>query len=296
MRFGIVPLEFKPIVEQIVVDGIADFSRFSISSLIRLALQIEHISVIEVTMDIEHVIPGSLTQQSIEKMVKLKEELKHAYTVHLPLWSIEPSTFNEHVRKGSVESTVKSIELVEPLHPEVYVFHATGALAAEFSRLKLPKSMVKLISGYMASYAAKSIEEVLARTEIDPRKVAIENVEFPFEITRDLVDQYNTSICFDTGHLLTRYSGDESVLEFYKRHRDRIVEIHLHDGSYEKLGDSIVHRDHMALGRGSMPVREFLRELVKERFNGPTVFELTATEAKESLERIRTVVPEALKR
>jgi sugar phosphate isomerase/epimerase len=147
----------------------------------------------------------------------------------------------------------------------------------------------------MASCAAKSIEEILARTEINPRKVAIENVEFPFEVTRDLVDQYNTSICFDTGHLLTRYSGDESVLEFYKRHRDRIVEIHLHDGSYEKIGDNVVHRDHMALGRGAMPVREFLKELVKDRFNRPVVFELTAAEAKESLEKIRAVVPEALK-
>jgi len=45
-----------------------------------------------------------------------------------------------------------------------------------------------------------------------------------------------------------------------------------------------------------MPVREFLRELVRDRFNGPAMFELTAAEAKESLERIRTVVPEALKR
>ena len=296
MRFGITALEFRPILDQIVVDGVPDFSRFDITNLVRLALQIQHIKVIEVTADIEHVVPGSLTEQSIEKMVHLKEELKHAYTVHLPIWSLELSTFNEYARKAAVECTVKSIKLVEPLQPEVYVLHATGALAAEFSRLKFPRSMVQLICGYMASYAAKSIEEILAKTEIDPRKVAIENQEFPFQIARDLVDQYGTNICFDTGHLLTRYSGDESVLEFYKQHRDRIVEIHLHDGSYEKLGDDLVHKDHMALGRGAMPVREFLRELVNDKFNGPVVFELKAAEAKESLERIRAVVPEALKR
>ncbi len=121
-------------------------------------------------------------------------------------------------------------------------------------------------------------------------------MEFPFEITHELVEQYNTSICFDTGHLLTHYSGTESVIEFYRQHRDRIVEIHLHDGSYEKRDDVVVHRDHIPLGRGVMPVRDFLRELLKSKFNGPIIFELSNDEIKESLDYMRKVVPEVLAR
>lgn len=176
------------------------------------------------------------------------------------------------------------------------MLHTTGSLAAEFSRLTLAEDMVTLICHYMSIFAARSLEEILTRSEIDPRKIAVENVEFPFEITHELVEQYNTSICFDTGHLLTHYSGTESVIEFYRQHRDRIVEIHLHDGSYEKRDDVVVHRDHIPLGRGVMPVRDFLRELLKSKFNGPIIFELSNDEIKESLDYMRKVVPEVLAR
>jgi sugar phosphate isomerase/epimerase len=227
-------------------------------------------------------------------LTKVKDELGSAFTVHLPFYSLELASFNEHIREASVETVVKAIELAAPLEPESYVLHTTGSLAAEFSRLTLSRDMVTLICSYMSIFAARSLEEILTRSEIDPRKIAIENVEFPFEITHELVEQYGTSICFDTGHLLTHYSGTESVLDFYRQHRDRIIEIHLHDGSYEKRDDVVVHRDHIPLGRGVMPVRDFLKELLKSKFNGPIIFELSNDEVKESLDYIRKVVPEAL--
>ncbi|TFG10142.1 sugar phosphate isomerase/epimerase [Candidatus Thorarchaeota archaeon] len=294
MRYGIVPVEFRPAAERVVVDGVPDFSKFDILDIVKQAVNIEHISVIELTLDIEYIIPEALTPSRVDELAELKEELGHSYTAHLPLWSIEPASFNEYVRSGSVESVVHSIELVEPLEPEYYVLHSTGPLAAEFSNLDFPREMVMLICGLMAGFSARSVEEIIAKTEIDPKRLAIENIEFPFEITRELVDEYDTSICFDTGHLLTRYSGDESVSEFYHRHKDRIVELHLHDGSYHEHDGVAVHRDHIALGQGEMPVREFLLELVKDGFQGPLIFELTTPEVMESLAYIAEVVPEAL--
>ncbi|NWF94651.1 MAG: sugar phosphate isomerase/epimerase [Candidatus Thorarchaeota archaeon] len=292
MRFGIVPLEFGPAVERIVSGGVPDFSRFSVTDAVRDAMNMEHISVIELTMDIEHVIPGALTTTTIDALNLLRDELGCSFTAHLPLWSTEPSSFNEHIREASVESTVSSIKLAEPLEPETYVFHSTGALAAEFSRLNLPKNIRMLICGYMATHAARSIEEIVTRTEIDPRRLALENVEFPFEVTRLIVDEYNTSICFDTGHLLTHYSGTESVCDFYTANRDRIREIHLHDGSCREREGLVEHRDHIALGLGELPIREFFTKLLRDKYNGPLVFELTADEARASLEAIRSVVPE----
>ncbi|MHA1216718.1 MAG: cobamide remodeling phosphodiesterase CbiR [Candidatus Thorarchaeota archaeon] len=294
MRFGIVPLEFKPAAERIIVDGVPDFSRFNIIDAVRDAAKMQHIQVIEVTMDVEHVIPNALTPEVISQLVDLKDELGISYTAHLPLWSLELASFNEFVRQASVESIVSSIRLAEPLEPEAYVLHATGALAAEFSRLDMPVNMVMLICNLMSAIAARSLEDIITRSEINPRLLAVENVEFPFSLTRELVDEYDTSICFDTGHLLTRYSGDEPVVEFYRRHRDRIVELHLHDGSYAERDGAVIHRDHIALGEGEMPVREFLMELVRDSFNGPVVFELTATQAKQSLNLIETQVPEAI--
>ncbi|MHA1423408.1 MAG: hypothetical protein ACTSSD_15070 [Candidatus Thorarchaeota archaeon] len=43
---------------------------------------------------------------------------------------------------------------------------------------------------------------------------------------------------------------------------------------------------------GDSALREFLLELIKDKFEGPIIFELTKVEAQESLELIRKVVPE----
>ena len=288
------PLEFAPTVDRIIVDGVPDLSQFNIVEIVRDVLQMEHISVIEVSMDIAHIIPGSLTSKIITQLAELKDEFGRSYTVHLPLWSVELASFNEPVRKGSVESIVESIRLAEPLEPECYVLHSTGPLAAEFSKLDFSKAMVNVICMAMARFSARSVEEILTQTEIEPRQIAVENVEFPFEVTRSIIDEYDLSICFDTGHLLTKYSGDESVFEFYKEHKDRITELHLNDGTYREVEGVPIHEDHIALGTGELPVREFLEELLRDDFDGPMIFELTNEEVRQSLQLIEDLIPTAL--
>jgi sugar phosphate isomerase/epimerase len=113
---------------------------------------------------------------------------------------------------------------------------------------------------------------------------------------REVVDDLDTGICFDTAHLLAEMSGTESVMEFYETHKDRISEIHLQDAARDD-DEMAVQEDHVALGRGKMSdvvLREFLLELIKDKFNGPLIFELTRNEAIESLAHIRRVVPEVL--
>ena len=72
---------------------------------------------------------------SVEKLAALKAG-GLTYTVHLPLWSVEPSTPLTPVRQGSVEAVVQIIRATLPIEPEVYVLHATGALAAEFYNMR----------------------------------------------------------------------------------------------------------------------------------------------------------------
>ncbi|MFW9849365.1 MAG: cobamide remodeling phosphodiesterase CbiR [Candidatus Thorarchaeota archaeon] len=293
MRFGHTSLEFSRVANQIVSGRIPDFSKFNIVDHVKWSLEIEHISVVEISAEIQYIIPNSLSEAAIKDLVELKDELGHAYTVHLPLWSIELATFNEHIRKGGVKSIVEMIQRLEPIEPEVYVLHSTGPLATEFSQLKYPKPSVDMICMLMSGFSATSIEEILNQTEIDPTRIAIENLDFPFDVTRDVVDEYGTGICFDTGHLLSKQSGDETVHEFYYKHRDKIIELHLHDGRTSQLGER-GYVDHKPLGTEDMPVREFLLELLKDDFKGPIIFELTSDEVLASLRYIQEVVPEAL--
>lgn len=295
LRFGITAMEFQATAQQIIVDGVPDFSRLNPVEIIHECVQ-DGYSITELTLDAQHIIPTVFTPDSVSKLAELKDETGHSYTSHLPFWSIELASFNEHVRKGCIESIVESIELTKPLDPEAYVLHATGEIGNYVSSLNYGGSVVPLLCTILAGYAATSIEEIVSRTEIDPRKLAIENVEFPFDIMRPVIDDLDTSICFDTAHLLSEMSGTESIMDFYHTHKDRITEIHLQDGTITRYEGAIAREDHIALGRGIMGdlvLREFLLELIKDEFDGPIIFELTKAEAQESLELIRKVVPEA---
>ena len=295
LRFGITALEFQEVAGQVVIDGVPNFSRLDVVEIVRNTVA-EGYSVIEVSMDAKHIIPNSLTPESISRLVDLKDELGHTYTAHLPFWSVELATFNEHVRMGSVDTTIEAIELAKPLEPETYVLHASGDLAAGFSNMKYDSSLVQLIGTVLAGFAAASVEDIVSRTEINPRELAIENVDFPFAILRDVVYDLDTSICFDTAHLLAQMSGTESVMEFYATHKDRITEIHLQDAAKED-DDTVIQEDHVPLGRGIMGdkiLRDLLLNLEEDKFDGPLIFELNKDEARESLDHIRTVVPEAL--
>jgi len=294
LRFGITALEIKEIAGVVVIDGIPDFSRLNVSNLLRDAAS-QGWSLFELSLDVKHIIPNSITQKVINELIDLKEEIGLSYTVHLPFWSIELATFNENVRKGSVESIIDSIEITKALHPEYYVLHATGDLAAYFSSLPYNPDLVRLISTLLAGFAETSVDEIISRTEINPRQLAVENIEFPFDIMRNVIDDLDTNICFDTAHLLCRFSGSESIMDFYNTHKDKISEIHLLDATYTEYNGAAAHDDHITLGHGIMGesvLREFLLQLQKDNFGGPLIFELSKEEAAESLEHIRKVVPE----
>lgn len=290
LRFGIQPLQFIEVMDSIVKGGFVDFSKFDYPQFCKSVIK-GGFRVIELLLDIDYIIPGYLNEERIKRFMEMKEEEKITYTAHLPLWSIEPASPNEYIRRASVESLVHSIEVVKILEPECYVLHLTGALAAEFTRLSLPENYKELINRYMLSYAANSIEEILSKADIPSRKLALENVEFPFRLTREIVDDFDLSICFDTGHLLAGYSGKYSIMDFLRRHWDRIIEIHLHDGFYRKQNGIVVRKAHLPLGSGDLPVSEFIEYLNENAFKGPIVFELPFDKAKRSMEVIREKCP-----
>ncbi len=284
-------------MNRIVVDGVPDFSRFDIVEMVREGVE-AGFGIAELTTDVRFMVPGSLSENTIHRLASLKEELGHSYTVHLPLWSMEPAAFDENVRKACVKSNIEAIELTAPLAPEFYVLHATGDMAADFSRRPMGTHTRSLICMMLSAFSAQSVEEILTATEMDPLKLAIENIEFPFDITCEIAEEYGTSICFDTAHLITRMSGNESMMEFYNTHKRRIAEVHLQDGTYVEYDGAVARDDHVALGTGVMgdnALREFLEELLKDKFAGPVIFELSIEEAQASMEKIRDTVSSVIR-
>jgi sugar phosphate isomerase/epimerase len=183
-----------------------------------------------------------------------------------------------------------------PLEPEVYVLHAFGALASEFSRMKPLQTMRSLVLQLFVALAQRSVEELLKRTGLPPRRVAVETIEFPFDLTLDLAQTFDLSMCLDVGHVVAGYTTGVTLFEALERMLPRLAEVHLHDAYRREQPDGMVQvNDHLPLGAGEVPVGEVLDRLAEAGFFGPVILELTIEEAKASLEVIRALRPAYLR-
>jgi sugar phosphate isomerase/epimerase len=262
-----------------------------------LALQLfeQGFNPIEIGGDMMLFLPHTLAPATIERLAAFKAERGITYTVHLPLWSVEPASPLAPVREGSVRALVEGIRATRPLEPEFYVLHATGSLAAEFYHTNLPEVARAFLLRQFQDHARQSLQAILAETGLPSRQLAIETVEFPFDLTLELAEELDLSLCLDIGHVLVGFSGRVGLFEVLEQCLPRLGEIHLHDGPWQGPEGNIGYGlDHQPLGAGDLDVEHLLDRLAEAGFQGPLIFELTSEEALASLEVIRAIRPEVL--
>jgi sugar phosphate isomerase/epimerase len=296
MRFGIIAMQMQALLPrgnspQEMMSNLAGFDHASLV----WGIADQGFNLIELGGDLTLFFPQAYSPTAIEKLSQLKKEKGLSYTVHLPLWSVEPSTLLQPVRAGSAQALVDCIRATMPLEPESYVLHATGALAAEFYQMRIPEMGKALILRQFQANAGETIKQLVGETGIPNRKLAIETVEFPFELTLEIAEKLDVSICLDTGHVMVGFSGPVQLFDVLESVLPRLGEIHLHDGPWQGLERKIGYgKDHASLGTGDVDVARFLKRLDQAAYQGPIIFELTLPEAKQSLEYIRQVYPSAL--
>jgi len=116
MRFGIMAMQ----VDALIPSGLspqevlAHVAGFDHASLVR-RLASSGFTLVELGGDLNLFFPQAFTPQSIERLALLKQELGLSYTVHLPLWSVEPSTPLAPVRQGSTRAVIKVIQPQSPI-------------------------------------------------------------------------------------------------------------------------------------------------------------------------------------
>jgi sugar phosphate isomerase/epimerase len=292
MRFGIMTMQLEALVPQgvppeQVMNNIMSFNHAALAK----DLAAKGFNPIELGGDLGMFLPHAFNEQAIENLRALKTE-GMSYTVHLPLWSIEPSTPQSAVRKGSVEAVVQAVRATLPLEPEVYVFHATGALAAEFYNMKISEMARMLILQQFQNGARESLKAILAETGIPSRQLAIETIEFPLDLMLELAEELDLSICFDTGHVLAGFPGWTEFFDALEKCLPRIAEIHLHDSRRAPDGVRGYGEDHKPLGHGDLALGRLLDRLSEANFQGPLVFELKVDEAQASLAVVRAIRPD----
>ena len=292
MRFGIMSTQMNLLVPPALQAGnlMSHLASFGHADLVR-SISGRGFNLIELGGDLEMLLPHLYSESAIQELADLKSELGVAYTVHLPLWSVETSTPLNPVREGSIQAVIGHIHRVEPLEPEMYVLHATGALAAEFYRMKLTDLVKNFLLRQFQSGAHESVQKILSETGIPSRRIAIETIEFPFEMTLTLAEELDLSICLDTGHILAGFSGPVDLFDALEACLPRLGEIHLHDCPIQRDGKIGYGLDHQALGRGGLDIARLLEKLSKAGYAGPIIFELTLEQAEESLAVIQAIKP-----
>jgi sugar phosphate isomerase/epimerase len=296
MRFGIMDMQIGALVpsERSPREIAAHVTLFDHAELVR-KLASAGFETVELGGDMALFLPHAFSPPVVERLAALKEELGLAYTLHLPLWSVDPSTPLTPVREGSVQALVQSIHATRSLEPEFYVLHATGALAAEFYGMDLPYLVKLFLLRQFQGYARDSLRIILDETGVPSRSLAIETVAFPFDLTLELAQDLDLSICLDVGHVLVGFSGPVDLFDALEACLPRLGEIHLHDGPWQSPEQNIgMGKDHQALGMGDLDTGRLLDRLVEAGFSGPVIFELTVEEALTSLEVIRSLRPELL--
>jgi len=290
MQFGIMNMQLAALVppgSATVQSAMAHIMGFDHAGLVS-GLADQGFNPIELGGDLVLFFPGAYAPPSIERLAARKADKGLRYTVHLPLWSVEPSTPLGPVRQGSAQALIDCVRATLPLEPECYVLHATGALAAEFTQMRLPAEGKGLILKQFQTYAVESIRRLLGETGLPPRKLALETIEFPFDLTFEMAEMLDTSICLDTGHVLTGFSGPVALFDVLEQVLPRLGEIHLHDAPWQGEQHVIGYgKDHQPLGAGDLDTPRLLRRLRAARWNGPIVFELTVAQALQSLAVIR---------
>ncbi len=291
MRFGITPLEaesFKKIFNH-EMGGFINFSEVHFSDIILSVIKsgFQHC---EISLDLFEILPIEIDNEEEKRIKNLKKEFDITFSAHFPIYSVELSSPNKFIREASVQSCIDSFNKFKFLEPDidVFVIHPTGSFTASIGVLGLDSKASELVYQILTNYAIQSVKKIIKETKLPEQKIAIENIEYPFEKTIEIINKLKgTKLCIDTAHFLGGFSGDIDLIEITNKYLDITSEIHLQDYS-----DDYPSPDHVALGRGKDFPIEFLRIINKYNFKGPIVFELGYKQAIESLEFIKKHTPE----
>jgi len=292
MRFGIMAMQLEALVPQGIPaeQVMANIMAFDHAGLAR-GLYEKGFNPVELGGDLGMFLPHVFQPEAVRGLERARAE-GLSYTLHLPLWSVEPSTPLAPVRKGSVEAIIEAILATRAIEPEVYVLHATGALAAEFYNMKISEVARGLILRQFQNGARESIRAILSATGLPSRWLAVETVEFPLDLTLELAEELDLSVCLDTGHVLAGFPGWFDLFEVLEQVLPRLAEVHLHDSRRMPEGRRGYGEDHTPLGRGDLDLGRLLDRLAEAGFTGPLVFELNVDEALESLNVVKSVRPQ----
>ncbi len=205
---------------------------------------------------IELFLPSRVNTAEIQEVKELldKNDIK-VLSVHPPLRFFTQTTLSE---------LSELFEIALLLSAKVIVLHIQQAGFQIFSE-KYIAGIQELQNKYRIKIGVENRER-LAGSRLKPHSWD----EYKFA---DLMKKNNLNITLDTTHLA---QAGGNIINFFKNNKERIVNIHLSDYKAHFLHTTIlpVHDRHLPLGKGNLPIVEFLNTLRKEKYQGMVTLEV----------------------
>jgi sugar phosphate isomerase/epimerase len=225
---------------------------------------------VEMTLDLALLYPQVFNADYYRQVADLQQQKGFACSVHLPFLWLDLASLNEAIRKASVESVLKALELIQPIEVQACVLHLWGSVTQTVGSVSQDSEQLRDVMAVLARQAQRSLEEIVPHYEA--RELCIETLERPdFSFALPIIENLDTGICLDVGHLL--WQGGEE-LAFLEEHWSRIGVIHLHDALVSEQAGRKIVLDHLPLGRGQLDYEKFLAQLEHRGFEGIIVLEL----------------------
>jgi sugar phosphate isomerase/epimerase len=190
----------------------------------------------------------------IDELAGLADDFGLKYNVHLPT-DVSISDPNPAKQRHAVETTIRVMELVNPLAPSVLTLHVP------YHEDSLEAHHVKIWQDRVYG----NLEKIRSSNR-HKHTISIETLDYPFEIMEDIVFDLDLTICLDLGHLMIY---DFDIVEIFSKYSLKTTAIHLH---------GVENRDdHKALDRLADKFVEPVVWILK-RFTGVVTLEIFSFE------------------
>jgi len=158
----------------------------------------------------------------IDHLIELSLLHRIGFNIHLPI-DISLGDESEQVRAKGVSIARSVIQKTLRLNPSFYVLHLDFLNPPV---LPLPKGgfMEETDIEVWRGRLLRSVEE-MAQNGIDPNRMAVETLGYPFEWIEDIVEKSGFSVCLDIGHILI-YGQDLRL--YLDKYLPKTSIIHLH--------------------------------------------------------------------
>ncbi len=188
----------------------------------------------------------------IEELSRLAREHDLAYNIHLPT-DVSISDAQPEKQQQAVNTVLSIIDRVAPLCPTAYSLHIP------YSQKSFDTDTVK----NWQRRVFKNLEIILAGG-IAAESIAVETLDYRFDMLDDILAGLELSVCLDLGHLIA-HGYDPKAL--FNKYYDITSIIHLHGVKNE--------HDHLALDKLPDKFREPILAILK-RFTGSVSLEVFA--------------------